>query len=111
MSQSAAFLSNEEYEERKQLLGELKRLTKYEQVEIFKRLKFHSIDFSENSNGVFFDLSKLPAEAFHDMKRYVEFCQKNREEFAQREEDERKAQEALTFGGPDAYAQVYTSSS
>jgi hypothetical protein len=99
MSQSAAALSSDEYDERKQLLGELKLLTKYEQGEIFKRLKLYSAEFSENSNGVFFDLCKLPAEAFQDMKRYVEFCRKNREEFAQREEDERKAQEALILGG------------
>ncbi len=97
MSQSAAALTNEEYEERKRVLVELKLLTKYEQGEIFKRLKVHSAEFSENSNGVFFDLCKLPAEAFDDMKRYVEFCRKNREEFAQREEDERKAHAAINY--------------
>jgi hypothetical protein len=108
MSQSAAALTNEEYEERKQVLVELKLLTKYEQGEVFKRLKMHSAEFSENSNGVFFDLCKLPAEAFQDMKRYVEFCRKTRQDFAQREEDERKAQEALS--GPELDGQVYYAS-
>jgi hypothetical protein len=109
MSQSAAALSNEEYEERKQVLVELKLLTKYEQGEVFKRLKLHSAEFSENSNGVFFDLCKLPAEAFYDMKRYIEFCRKTREEFAQREDEERKAEEALTLSAIEVSGQVYYS--
>lgn len=99
MSLSAAALTSEEYEERKQLLTELKLLTRHEQEEVYKILKVSHASISENSNGVFFDLCTLPAETFHSIKKYIDFCRKTREEFVQREEDERKAQEALIMGG------------
>ena len=85
----------QEYEERKAFLEELKRLVKSEQEAIFRLLKTEKADYSENSNGIFFDVSKLSTPLFKKMKEYMEFCRKNRDEFTQREEEERKAQELL----------------
>jgi hypothetical protein len=85
----------QEYEERKAFLEELKRLVKSEQEAIFRLLKSEKADYSENSNGIFFDVSKLSTPVFKKMKEYMEFCRKNRDEFTQREEEERKAQELL----------------
>lgn len=101
MSASAAILSATEYEERKVFLEDLKNLVKGEQEEIYRILKSSRAEYSENSNGVFFDACKLPAETFDIMKKFLEFCKKNRQEFAAREEEERKAQEALggLYGG------------
>lgn len=98
MSASAATLSPTEYEERKRFLEELKMLVKGEQEELYRILRTSRAEFSENSNGVFFDVCKLPAETFLQMTKFMEFCRKNREDFAAREEDERKAQEALVLG-------------
>lgn len=98
MSASAAAISAEEYEERRTLLADIKMLVKGEQEEIYRILKNSKAEYSENSNGVFFDVCKLPAETFGAMKKFMEFCKKNRDEFAQREEEEKKAQEALFFG-------------
>lgn len=95
MSATAASLTSAEYEERKRFLEELKSLVKGEQEEIYRILKSSRAECSENSNGVFFDVCKLPADAFEKMKKFLEFCRKNRDEFAAREEEERKAQEAL----------------
>lgn len=99
MSATAATLSLEEYEERKRALEEIKFLSKVEQEEVFVILKLTSSEYSENSNGIFFDLCKLPADAFTQIQKYLDFCRKNRDEFAAREEQERKAQEALTQDG------------
>jgi hypothetical protein len=85
----------QEYEERKIFLEDLKRLVKSEQEAIFRLLKSEKADYSENSNGIFFDVSKLSTPVFKKMKEYMEFCRKNRDEFTQREEEERKAQELL----------------
>ena len=85
----------QEYEERKAFLEELKRLVKSEQEAIFRLLKSEKADYSENSNGIFFDVSKLSTPLCKKMKEYMEFCRKNRDEFTQREEEERKAQELL----------------
>jgi hypothetical protein len=95
MSATAANLTNAEYDERKRFLEDLRDLVRSEQEEIFRILKTFRVEFSENSNGVFFDVCKVPAEAFTKMKTFMEFCQKNRQEFVVREQEERKAQEAL----------------
>ncbi len=104
MSSSAASLSAEEYEDRRRMLERLKLLNKDEMQHIYSILKATGAEFSENSNGVFFDLCKLPAEGVKQIAEYIGLCNKLREEFAQREEEERKAQEALEGG--DHYANV-----
>ena len=95
MSATAATLEGAEYDDRKRFLDDLRGLVKAELEEIYRILKKSKADFSENSNGVFFDLCKLPAEVFIEMKIFMEFCHKTRDDFAIREEEERKAQEAL----------------
>jgi hypothetical protein len=99
MSATAAILNTQEYDERKQFLDDLRSLAKSELEELYRILKKSKAEFSENSNGVFFDLCKLPADVFDEMKKFMEFCHKTRDDFALREEDERKAQEALILGG------------
>jgi hypothetical protein len=85
MSTSVNTLTNEDYEERKRVLNELKSLVKSEQEQIFLVLKRHKIDYSENSNGVFFDLSRVPKEAFEEMQKFLAFCQQNRNDFEARD--------------------------
>lgn len=87
MSVSANSLTNPEYEERKQFLEELKKLVKSEQEQIFTILKKYKVDYSENSNGVFFDLSKVPQAPFEEMKKFLVFCQANRSEFEARDRE------------------------
>jgi hypothetical protein len=88
-------LTPTEYEERKQCLEELKLLSKTEHIKIFEILKEHSVDYSENCNGIFFDLVKVSASAFSAIKQYLEFCSTIRNEESLREEEERKAQDCL----------------
>jgi len=88
-------LTNEEYEERKRFLEDLKLLSKTEHEHIFSLLKEDSIDFSENSNGVFFDVSKINNEVFLKLQTYMQFCMEVRKDQATREEEERKAQDML----------------
>jgi hypothetical protein len=95
MSASAAILTSEEYEQRKLFSQEVKLLTKNEMEEVYRILKVHKAEFSENSNGVFFDVSKLPAEVFKELQQFMIFSKKNRDDFNDREEEYRKAQDAL----------------
>jgi hypothetical protein len=95
MSASAAILNAEEYEQRKLFSQEVKLLTKNEMEEIYRILKMQKAEFSENSNGIFFDVSKLPAELFKELQQFILFCKKNRDDFNAREEEYRKAQDAL----------------
>ena len=89
-------LTNEEYDERKRFLEALSSLVKEEQENIFRILKQSNEDFSENSNGIFFDVSKIKKDTFVKIISYMEFCKKNREDFQIREEEERKVQEILS---------------
>jgi hypothetical protein len=98
MSASAAVLTSEEYEQRKLFSQEVKLLTKNEMEEVYRILKVHKAEFSENSNGVFFDVSKLPAEVFKELQQFMIFSKKNRDDFNDREEEYRKAQDALVNG-------------
>jgi len=84
-----------EYESRKQLLADLKILSKTESLKVFEIIKRNKVEYSENSNGIFFDLTKISAEVFEELVVYMEFCKKVRTEQNMRDEDERIAQENL----------------
>ena len=90
-----ASLTYEEYEARQTLLTDLKILSKTESLKMFEILKKNKVEYSENSNGVFFDLTKVSAEVFDELNTYMEFCRKVRFEQSTRDEDERQAQENL----------------
>lgn len=85
MSSSVHSLTAEEYEERKQALQEFRKLVKAEQEQIFLILKRYKLEFSENSNGVFFDLSRVPKEPFLEIQKFLIFCQTNRSDFEARD--------------------------
>jgi hypothetical protein len=72
------------YEERKQVFENLKILVKSEQEEIFRILRKTKQNYTENSNGIFFDLSTLSDETFIQIKEYLNFCLKTRQEDAER---------------------------
>lgn len=87
MSSTAAALTNGEYEDRKLCWEELKRLVKSEQEQIYRILKRHRVEMSENSNGVFFDLSRCSSAAFQEIQEFLKFCQDNRQDFAARDRE------------------------
>jgi len=85
----------EDYETRKLFLENLKLLNKSEKEEIFRILTVTKSVYTENSNGIFFDISKLSQDAFEQMIQFLEFCKKNRQDFLDREEEEKKVQDIL----------------
>ena len=82
-----ANLTDEEYLDRKKCLEELKTLVKSEQIQIFRILKQYKVEYTENSSGVLFDLSKVSKEAFVEMKTFLAFCQDNRNSFELRDRE------------------------
>lgn len=85
----------EDYDLRKNFLESLKILNKSEKEELFRILTVTKSIYTENSNGIFFDVSKLSKDAFEQMIQFLEFCKKNRQDFLNREEEEKKAQDIL----------------
>lgn len=82
-----ASLSAEDYEERRLLLEELKGLTKAEHEKVFLILRSKRAEFSENSNGVFFDVVALSAEVLTELKAYMKYCKTVRQDQAERERE------------------------
>ena len=88
-------LTNEQYEVRRRFLEDLKSLSKTEHEKMFEILKDDMSDYTENSNGIFFDISKISEDTFAKLQAYMEFCRTIRKEQAERDEEERKAQDLL----------------
>ena len=72
------------YEDRKQVFENLKLLVKPEYEEIYRIIRKTRENYTENSNGIFFDLSTISDETFISIKEYLDFCLKTRQEHENR---------------------------
>jgi hypothetical protein len=72
------------YEERKKIFENLKVLVKPEQEEVFRIIRKTKESYTENSNGIFFDLATISDETVVQIKEYLEFCLKTRQDDAER---------------------------
>jgi len=72
------------HEERKHIFDTIKALVKPEQEEIFRIIRKLKVPYSENSNGIFFDLSSLSDSDFEKLKEYIQYCLKTRQEHEDR---------------------------
>jgi hypothetical protein len=66
------------YEQRKQYFENLKILVKSEYEEVFRILKRNKVEHTENSNGIFFDVSLLTPDTFQQLEEHMNFCLQNR---------------------------------
>ena len=66
------------YEVRKQLLDEIKTLSTEEYYELFRILKKYNVEYSENSNGIFFDLASISQDIFEKIKSFMEYSKAQR---------------------------------
>jgi hypothetical protein len=80
-------LSTEEYERRRKVWEAVKNLVKSEQEELFRILKRGNVEFTENTNGIFFDIGKLEQSIFETIVKFLEFCFQNRINFAERDKE------------------------
>ena len=91
MDHPSPTLSAAEYEQRKQLLEDLKILDKSEYEEVYRLIHRDGVEYTENSNGVFFDLTLLSNETFSKLVKFLELCK------TQRKNEETRVQELNTF--------------
>lgn len=66
--------------QRKMLRDKINKLSQTEHDEIFKILKNNEVRFTQNKNGVFFDISFLSLEVALEVERFVDFCTNNQVE-------------------------------
>jgi hypothetical protein len=74
-----------EYSRREKFLNALKQLGEPEFLEILRLLQKKNIHYSENANGVFFDVVALDQNTFNELEQFIEFVRKNRDELSERE--------------------------
>jgi hypothetical protein len=74
-----------EYSRREKFLNALKQLGEPEFLEILRLLQKKNIHYSENANGVFFDVVALDQDTFNELEKFIEFVCKNRDELSERE--------------------------
>jgi hypothetical protein len=72
------------YEQRKEFCKEIKTLSRPELEELYRILRREGGDFSENSNGIFFDVAALPASVFNSLWKFLEFCKSNAKDLEER---------------------------
>jgi hypothetical protein len=78
-------LSQTEYNRRKHFLENLKGLTRSEYAEIIRILQAHTVAFSENQNGIFFNVAALEQKVFDDLEKFLLFTQTNRKSLSDRD--------------------------
>ena len=65
----------------------IKSLVSSEYEEIFRIIRKKKESYSENSNGIFFDLSTVSTDTLLKIKDYIDFCLKTRQDDQNRLKD------------------------
>ena len=74
----------DDYEQRKEFCKEITKLSRSEMEELYRILRREGGEFSENSNGIFFDVASLPAPVFEALWKFIEFCKSNARDLEER---------------------------
>ena len=75
------------YEQKKVLAEEIKELTKDQYEEVYRIIKRAGIPYSENSNGIFFDLAAVDGAVTAQLIEYMNLVKTQRNEEKQRMKD------------------------
>jgi hypothetical protein len=78
--------TQDDYEQRKKVWEAIKTLMKSEQEELFRILLRNKIEYTENTNGIFFDVGKLEVPILDEIYKFLSFCQQNRMDFEKRDQ-------------------------
>jgi hypothetical protein len=75
----------DDYDRRKELCKNIDLLSKSEKEELYRILRREGGEFSENSNGIFFDVATLPVPVFEALEKFIHFCKTNAKELEERD--------------------------
>jgi hypothetical protein len=85
-----------DYDTRKKLFEEIKKMNRTEQEELYRILKTCNEEVSENKNGIFFDLMNLQGITIEKIQEWISFCSKNKIQFEIREKELEKLEKEIT---------------
>lgn len=66
--------------ERKSLMEKIAKLGETEHQEIYKILKTNDVNYTQNNNGIFFNLTTLSDDVFKQIEKFVFYCHENKVE-------------------------------
>ena len=67
-------------QERRKIGEKINSLGSTEHLEIYKMLKEHDVPYSENKNGIFFNLTTLDSGILGKLEEFVRYCHDNKTE-------------------------------
>jgi hypothetical protein len=74
----------DDYDRRKEFCKDISLLSRPELEELYRILRREGGEFSENSNGIFFDVSSLPTNIFEALWKFIDFCKSNAKNLEER---------------------------
>jgi len=74
----------DDYDRRKELSKDIGALSRPELEELYRILRREGGEFSENSNGIFFDVTNLPVHVFEALWKFINFCKSNAKSLEER---------------------------
>jgi hypothetical protein len=74
----------DDYDRRKEFCKDIGLLSRPELEELYRILRREGGEFSENSNGIFFDVSSLPTHIFEALWKFIDFCKSNAKNLEER---------------------------
>lgn len=69
---------------------EVEKMEKIHQVNILKIFKKHNIDFTENSNGIFVNMTILNADILEEIKSYISYVNLQQKQLNKIEQDKER---------------------
>ena len=64
----------------------IESMSKTQQIEIFKIIKSNSLDYNENQNGIFINLTGLKSNIIKELEKYISFINKQNAILSKQEE-------------------------
>ena len=69
---------------------EIEKMEKIHQVHILKIFKKNNIDFTENSNGIFINMSILSKDILNDIRSYIKYVNLQQKQLNKVEQDKER---------------------
>ena len=64
----------------------IETMSKSQQIEIFKIIKANNLDYNENQNGIFINLTGLKSNIIKELEKYISFINKQNAILSKQEE-------------------------
>ena len=72
-----------------EIKNEIEKMNKSQQIEVYRIIKMNNIDYNENKNGIFINLTNLNNNIIKELEKYINFI-KNQNVFLNKREEQKE---------------------